>query len=281
MLVIPPTTGFLLQTATLSNTIGFATRIDSPALNFNPYARLFISRNYNPPEDNGNHVFDDHLVSVGYNGIGWSIYNQDAYTMPVGANFNVYYTLPRGNSFDVSASTLNSSGSVLTLTHPLLDQHPDALAIATANNNPNNALGASLYFINVHSFGLSFDTPSHKWTISSDTGPTIPISTSYNLLLPPPGSSLVVTSTGTLPDTDGAYIYLDSPLTNGNPWAMMFATPRNNGGIDEHNLGVSYDSTRQQWAIFNEDEASNILNGQAFNVFVVARHFVWLPLMRR
>ena len=49
-------------------------------------------------------------------------------------------------------------------------------------------------------------------------------------------------------------------------------------GIDEHNLGVYYSGGR--WGIFNESGA-NILNGQSFNVFVIQRHSLYLPLTRR
>ena len=42
-------------------------------------------------------------------------------------------------------------------------------------------------------------------------------------------------------------------------------------------IGVYY--TGSQWGIFNEGFAS-IMNGQTFNVFVIKRHYLNLPLVR-
>ncbi len=72
--------------------------------------------------------------------------------------------------------------------------------------------------------------------------------------------------------------YVDHPLSNGNPNAILFVTHNWNplgtssddGQFNNHPIGVWYDDgPRQQWAIFNEDEAA-IDEGVAFNVDVYA-----------
>ncbi len=66
--------------------------------------------------------------------------------------------------------------------------------------------------------------------------------------------------------------YLDNPLTNGNPDALVLATPNWNPGggsgvNDNHHIGVSYDPAVSKWAVFNQDLAP-MPDGAAFNVEV-------------
>jgi len=76
---------------------------------------------------------------------------------------------------------------------------------------------------------------------------------------------------GTFPCTT----YIDHPLTNGNPNAILFVThnwnplglPSAKGQFNNHPVGVWYAQGRQQWGIFDEDEAA-MVEGVAFNVSV-------------
>ena len=66
--------------------------------------------------------------------------------------------------------------------------------------------------------------------------------------------------------------YLDNPLINGNPDAIIQATqnwnPETGDGVyNDHLTGVWYDTNAEQWAIFNQDRA-DMPEGAAFNVFV-------------
>ncbi len=61
---------------------------------------------------------------------------------------------------------------------------------------------------------------------------------------------------------------------------MVVATRHNNGTMDDNNIGVWYDDDARKWSIFNENAAS-MNAGPAFNVFVVKRSYVYLPLIRR
>jgi hypothetical protein len=67
--------------------------------------------------------------------------------------------------------------------------------------------------------------------------------------------------------------YLDDPLTNNNPDAILYVTqnwnPGGNGDTyNDHPIGVWYDSSRQRWAIFNQDREA-MPDGAAFNVAVL------------
>lgn len=68
--------------------------------------------------------------------------------------------------------------------------------------------------------------------------------------------------------------YLDDPLINDNPDAILYVTqnwnPRGDetGIYNDHPVGVWYDSGRERWAIFNQDREA-MPDGAAFNVAVL------------
>jgi hypothetical protein len=67
--------------------------------------------------------------------------------------------------------------------------------------------------------------------------------------------------------------YLDTPLTDGNPNAVLMVTHNWNPGgssgkYNNHPIGVWYDRNRSKWAIFNEDRAAMAV-GADFNVAVL------------
>jgi hypothetical protein len=67
--------------------------------------------------------------------------------------------------------------------------------------------------------------------------------------------------------------YLDDPLTNNNPDAILYVTQNWNPGgngetYNDHSIGVWYNSDRQRWAIFNQDREA-MPDGAAFNVAVL------------
>jgi Short C-terminal domain len=67
--------------------------------------------------------------------------------------------------------------------------------------------------------------------------------------------------------------YLDNPLINGDPDAIVYVTPNWNpegsaGKYDNHPIGVWYDTRRKKWAIFNQDRAA-MPKGADFNVGII------------
>jgi hypothetical protein len=74
-------------------------------------------------------------------------------------------------------------------------------------------------------------------------------------------------------NTSGNSTYLDSPLTEGNPNALLVVTQNWNPGgshgkYNDHPIGVWYDRDRSKWAIFNQDRAAMPV-GADFNVAVL------------
>lgn len=67
--------------------------------------------------------------------------------------------------------------------------------------------------------------------------------------------------------------YLDNPLINDDPNAILYVTQHWNPGTEDgiynnHPIGVWYDSGSQRWAIFNQDREA-MPDGAAFNVAVL------------
>jgi hypothetical protein len=74
-------------------------------------------------------------------------------------------------------------------------------------------------------------------------------------------------------NTSGNSTYLHSPLTDGNPNAVLVVTQNWNPGggsgkYNNHPIGVWYDRDRSKWAIFNQDRAAMPV-GADFNVAVL------------
>jgi hypothetical protein len=87
-----------------------------------------------------------------------------------------------------------------------------------------------------------------------------------------PGARFVHTATAA--NTSGNHTYIDHPLTNNNPNAIVLVTPNwNPGGVgstyNNHPIGVYYSGGEQKWAVFNQDLAS-MPTGAAFNVLIPA-----------
>jgi hypothetical protein len=74
--------------------------------------------------------------------------------------------------------------------------------------------------------GLRYNNnPPAAWQIFNTSRPTFAMTQIYNVRVAP--GSFVVTATAPADD----YFDIDNPLTNNNPWALVFATPRGQGII--------------------------------------------------
>ena len=112
----------------------------------------------------------------------------------------------------------------------------------------------------------------------------MPISATFNILAFTAEAETVFVHETTSQTVYASWTYLDHPLANGNPYAVLLVTSNWNpwGAVPayhNHEVGVFYDSTAERWAIFNQDLAS-MPEGVAFNVLVRVRR-VYLPLVLR
>jgi hypothetical protein len=98
-----------------------------------------------------------------------------------------------------------------------------------------------------------------------------------------PGARFVHTATAA--NTSGNHTYIDHPLTNNNPNAIVLVTQNYNPGggsgtYNDHPIGVWYSNSAQKWSIFNQDNTSSMPDGADFNVIVTFNR-VYLPLILR
>ena len=159
----PTAPGVFVHTATLGDTTGNYTTIDNALTNNNPDALLFITQNWNPGGGSG--TYNDHPVGVWYNDAleKWAVFNEDAASMPAGADFNVLVAGTGAQAF-VHVATAESFifGSTL-IDYPPINDDTHALLFVTQNWNPGGAGG----IYNPYSIEVYYNPLYNRWGISS------------------------------------------------------------------------------------------------------------------
>lgn len=161
-------------------------------------------------------------------------------------------------SFLHRTTAANKSGHITYVSNPSVLNDPNAVIRVTHNWN---APGVPATYLNcivgVYYVGSS-------WGIfNQDTSCQMPLDASFNVAVGE-GFQHNVTTTNTV----GHITYLDNPLSNGNPSAIVTATHLWKGTYNRSDIGVWYDSSRAKWAIFNEDTSVAMSSGMAFSVNV-------------
>ena len=273
--VIADTSTAFVHSATASN-IGCGsnqcTYIDHPAFNNNPNAVFFVTQNWNPGDTTG--TYNDHAIGVWYDAAlkKWAIFNQDLAAMPEGADFNILLPETKTSVFThvATASTISCFSDHCTfIDHPLLNDNPNALFFVTPTWTAN---GADTFAYNDHPIGVYYSTSLKQWAIFNQDTESLSESAAFNVLIPPPGANVFVHTTTSANITSNS-TYIDHPLLNNNPNAVVLVTPNwNPGGIGDqyhnHHVGIWYDDGPKQWAIFNEDQLT-MAEGISFNVLVL------------
>jgi hypothetical protein len=269
LLAVPPASSLGVQfvhIATADNTTGNGTVLDHPLTNGNPDAIIIVTPNYNPGNFGGTYL--DHPIGVFYDGSKWRIFTEDLTAMPVGAAFNVIIPTAGSNVFVHKATALNMPliGST-QIDNALTNGNPNAMILVTQNWNPGGGLGT----YNNHSVGVWYD--GSKWTVFNQDIAAIPVNAAFNVFVLPTGAGVFV-QTSTAGNQAGNYTKLDHPLTNGQPNAIVFATPnRNPGGVGgagyDHNIGVWYSILSGRWAVFSQDNLTVMPLNVSFNILVL------------
>jgi hypothetical protein len=199
--------------------------------------------------------------------------------MPVGAAFNVLIPPVDAAVFLHRATAGNILVGSTYIDHPLTDNQPNAIVFVTPNWNPGGV--GSTY--NAHPVGVWYDDLKHKWAIFNEDQSAMPPGAAFNVLICPAGPAVFVQK-ATAGNTTQSSTYLDHPRANDRRSVIVFATPNWNPGggggtLDNHVIGVWYNTSPHRWAVFNEDEADMPVKA-AFNVLVTSNQ-VYLPLIGR
>ncbi len=256
-----------VHTATAANIVSNWTLIDHPLTNGNPNAIVMVTQNWNPGGTSG--TYNDHAIGVWYDGSAqkWSVFNQDRVSMPTGASFNVVIPPSGADVFVHTATAANIVSNWTYIDHPLTNGNPNALVMVTQNWNPGG--GGGTY--NDHPIGVWYHGSAQKWAVFNQDLASMPDGAAFNVLIRDTGRDTFVHK-ATAASIVSNWTYLDHPLTNDNPNAMVMVTQNwNPGGVgntyNNHPIGVWYHSTAKKWAVFNQDRDS-MPEGAAFNVVI-------------
>jgi hypothetical protein len=261
-----------IQTATRSNVVENSTYINNPATNGHRHVLIFVTPTFNPNNTVGGR-FNNHPIGVWYDTSvnKWAIFNEDSGNMQLNRSFNVL-VVPRATrtAFQVTSSSLNTSGDSLFLNHALINNHTRVLLQVTQLWNRTGSTGV----YNQHNIGVRFSGP--QWAIFNEDGGNMSIGASFNVLV---GISGTGANIGTVlkarsGNFSGDSVFLNNRNTNNNSKAMVFETPNWNPGDvggtnDDAPIGVWYDKglTPHQWAVFNQDKSNMPLHA-AFNLLI-------------
>lgn len=171
-------------------------------------------------------------------------------------------------SFIHRATEENCRGDYTYISDPSLDGDPDAIVLASPNPNQED-IGTSSY---EHNTGVWYEGGADKWAIFNQDRTAVPPGATFEVEVPQT-SATFVHHAGLL-NSARNYTYLDDPLTNGEPDAVLSVTqnwnPGGGGGVyNDHPVGTVYDAKLKKWAILNQDGAP-MPEGAAFNVAVSA-----------
>jgi hypothetical protein len=171
-------------------------------------------------------------------------------------------------SFVHRATDENSRGDYTTyINDQSLNGDANAIVLVVPSTDRGNARDATYD----HNIGVWYEGLNEKkWAIFNQDRAAIRGGAAFEVVVPPASKSFVHYAS---PDNSSSNSsYLDNPLTNGEPNAMLSVTqnwnPEGGRGVyNDHPMGVVYDQDVQKWAIYNQD-GTLMPNGAAFNVAV-------------
>ncbi len=241
-------------TATAANTSGYITTIPSSyGLGSLP---LYVTQLYTGS-------YDSHPLGVWFNPHNqlWTIFNEDLTAIPLGTSFAVNtYCDPDNMTFTATAS--NVQGDAVFINNPTTNGNPNAHVYATQ-------LWTGTY--NPHEVGVYYNIGYGEWAIYNLDLSPMPVGASFDVATWP-YTTLSVTASAS--NTVAGYmVYINDANFNNQPALVpllsqvYYMGPCNQFGcpgvINNHPVGVWYDSSAGQWVIYNMDRA-NIPVGASF-----------------
>ena len=158
----------------------------------------------------------------------------------------------------------NSSGDYTYIGDPSIDGDPDAVVLAAPEGTDRDGVAYP------HNIGVWYEGVAKKWAIFDQDRAPVPSGAAFEVRVPRATRAFVHRATPA--NTLGSATYLDNPLTNGEPGAVLSATQNWNPGggrgvYNDHPIGVVYDQGADEWTIYNKD-GRPMPDGAAFNVAV-------------
>jgi hypothetical protein len=138
------------------------------------------------------------------------------------------------------------------LDHPLANGNPNAFILVTQISKPDSDVAN-----NDHPVGVWYDANrSGRWAIFNQDLAVMSEGAAFNVaILEGPGNVVHRVAPA---NTVANSTYIDHPLANGNPDAVLTVTANWNpeggaGAYNDHPVSVGYDVSREKWAVSNRD----------------------------
>ena len=262
--------------ATAANTKGDGVQFSSPASNGRSGSMSFVTPVWNPDGKGG-------TKSVAQTGVAydaqvshrWDVIDDLLSSVPLGSAYNVLiYPLAQHlvRNFESTAGSGSTTGDAAHLDSVLTNSEPSDVLFVT----PNPYRGAKCPCIAVAplpAIGVWYDRINDQWAVVTEDQSEMPSGESFNVLAEPVKGGAILVQTAQHSNTAGDHTFLNSPLTNGKPNAVLEVTQvANPGGTNKavfnpHPIGVRYYPVQRRWAVFNEGGAA-MTPGASFNILV-------------
>ena len=153
-----------------------------------------------------------------------------------------------------------------TSSDPNIDGDPNAVVLVMPIPDQEST-GDGIYD---HNVGVWYEPEAQQWAIFNQDRAAVPAGTTFQVVVP--GGPEKIVHRAEPGNIDENSTYLDDPLVNGKPEAILSVTQNWNPGggsgtYNDHPVDVRYDTGRQRWAIYNTDDSA-MPDGAAFNVAV-------------
>lgn len=256
----------ILHVATVDNTEPGQTHVDEPLLNdFEGTSYPLVVGFRNPAGGSGVANPDD--FDIFWNGIDnrWAISNRSG-DVPLGATFVVWVPRPLelqlpglGATYRHLMTVANTTGAVTTLSHPLLDGHPEARVQAH--------WGGGGFFLATAPAAF-YDGAASRWKVRNQDGSNLPVPTWVHVGVDRCGlgrdAATVELATVDCAAPDGATCVADLSAPRG--FLPMFAA-LDAGVLDDHPIAAYWDEVGESWDVINEDAAAMPAGADFFAAF--------------
>jgi hypothetical protein len=270
-----------VHVATGENSLAHLTAISHPASDDQPSALIFATHNYNPGYVDV--LYNNRAVGV-YYGIptgrrsptgeplnDWWLINEDQTPVSAGLAYNLMVTPPGERTFIHTTAMTNTFDNFTNIDHPWLNGRLDRIPFVLHNFSPNGVSTGPFY---TETVGVWYNPKAEQWSIFNETDAVMPVGASFNVMVGLPGVN-VFTHTATISNTNLNATFLDHPLSNGRPNAVILVTQlwnptgKDYGVYNPQHIGVYYDTGAERWAIYNEGgKAAPMPNGASFCVLI-------------
>jgi hypothetical protein len=155
------------------------------------------------------------------------------------------------------------------------NDQPGALVFATPNFDIGGVCGCHDSSPTNTPIGVGYipGSPGH-WVVFHEDNSAMTVGEEYNILVVPQAMPNVFRKVTSAATDSGDSSYFSNPLTNGNPNAKILVSQVYNtknsaspGVYNNHNVGVWYNSTIKEWAVYEED-GSTMPAGLHFNILI-------------